>query len=246
MRNFRLLLAYDGSRYRGWQRLGDSEQTIQGKLENVVSRMVNEPVEVIGSGRTDAGAHAIGQVANFHCETELTTAEIRSYLQHYLPEDIGVLKVEEVDSRFHSRYGAISKTYQYRIWNSDLPCVFQRKYVWVVEEPLCVEAMNQAAQAFVGTHDFKAFCSNKRFKKSTVRTIETFSVERVEDEIVFSVTGDGFLYNMVRIMVGTLVAVGRGDLRREQIPEIFDSQVREQAGETVPAKGLCLMEVCYP
>lgn len=246
MRNFRLLLAYDGSRYRGWQRLGDSEQTIQGKLENVVSRMVNEPVEVIGSGRTDAGAHAIGQVANFHCETELTTAEIRSYLQHYLPEDIGVLKVEEVDSRFHSRYGAISKTYQYRIWNSDLPCVFQRKYVWVVEEPLCVESMNQAAQAFVGTHDFKAFCSNKRFKKSTVRTIETFSVERVEDEIVFSVTGDGFLYNMVRIMVGTLVAVGRGDLRREQIPEIFDSQVREQAGETVPAKGLCLMEVCYP
>lgn len=246
MRNFRLLLAYDGSRYRGWQRLGDSEQTIQGKLENVVSRMVNEPVEVIGSGRTDAGAHAIGQVANFHCETELTTAEIRSYLQHYLPEDIGVLKVEEVDSRFHSRYGAISKTYQYRIWNSDLPCVFQRKYVWVVEEPLCVEAMNQAAQAFVGTHDFKAFCSNKRFKKSTVRTIETFSVERVEDEIVFSVTGDGFLYNMVRIMVGTLVAVGRGDLRREQIPEIFDSQAREQAGETVPAKGLCLMEVCYP
>ena len=246
MRNFRLLLAYDGSRYRGWQRLGDSDQTIQGKLENVVSRMVNAPVEVIGSGRTDAGAHAIGQVANFYCETELTTAEIQSYLRHYLPEDIGVLKVEEVDPRFHSRYGAISKTYQYRIWNSDLPCVFQRKYVWVVEEPLCVEAMNQAAQEFIGTHDFKAFCSNKRFKKSTVRTIETFSVERVKNEIVFSVAGDGFLYNMVRIMVGTLVAVGRGDLQQKQIPEIFDSQVREKAGETVPAKGLCLMEVCYP
>lgn len=245
MRNFRLLLAYDGSRYRGWQRLGDSDQTIQGKLESVVSRMVNAPVEVIGSGRTDAGAHAKGQVANFHCETTMTASEVQSYLRHYLPEDIGVLTVEDVEDRFHSRYGAVSKTYQYRIWNSDVPCVFERKYVWVVEQPLCVEAMNKAAQEFVGIHDFKAFCSNKRFKKSTVRTIETFSVERVENEVVFTVTGDGFLYNMVRIMIGTLVAVGRGEMQQKQIPEILENKVREQAGETVPAKGLCLMEVRY-
>lgn len=245
MRNFRLILAYDGTRYRGWQRLGDSEQTIQGKLEQVISRMVQAPVEVIGSGRTDAGAHAMGQVANFHCDTTMTVSEIAAYLRHYLPEDIGVLHVDEVGERFHSRYGASSKTYQYRIWNSEVPCVFQRKYVWVMDQPLCAEAMHLAAQEFVGTHDFRAFCSNKRYKKSTIRTITSFSVHRVEHELVFTVTGDGFLYNMVRIMIGTLVAVGRGELNQKQIPEIMNSQLRERAGETVPAKGLCLMEVCY-
>lgn len=245
MRNFKLLLTYDGSRYRGWQRLGDSDNTIQGKLEQVLSRMVGQPVEVIGSGRTDAGAHALGQTANFHCRTEKNCREILDYLRQYLPEDIGVVSVEEADNRFHSRYNAVEKTYCYRIWNSDLPCVFERKYVWTLAEPLDVETMAEAAQVFVGTHDFLAFCSNKHFKKSSVRTIHRFTVERVGPEIRFTVTGDGFLYNMVRILVGTLLAVSRGDLTKERLPRILESRVRENAGETVPARGLCLMEVRY-
>lgn len=245
MRNFKLLLAYDGSRYRGWQRLADSDSTIQGKLEAVLSRMVGKTVEVIGSGRTDAGAHAQGQTANFHCETAMSPAEIKAYLRQYLPEDIGVIDVEEVDARFHSRYNAVRKTYCYRIWNDDRPCVFERKFVWQVEDVLNLPTMQEAATAFLGTHDFLAFCSNKHFKKSSIRTINRFSVERIGPEIRFHVTGDGFLYNMVRIMVGTLVSIGRGERDESDIPAIFKSRVRENAGETAPAKGLCLVEVKY-
>lgn len=245
MRNIKLLLAYDGSRYKGWQRLGDCDQTIQGKLEQVLSRMTGQQVEVTGSGRTDAGAHAAGQVANFHTDCALSCAEICAYLRHYLPEDIGVLSVEEADSRFHSRLNAVKKTYLYRIWNSEAPCVFDRKYVWRMEEPLDLNAMQGAAAKFVGTHDFLGFCSNKHFKKSSVRTIYEFQVFRQGPELRFLVTGDGFLYNMVRIMVGTLLAVGRGQMKVEEIDTIFERRVRELAGETVPAKGLCLMEVQY-
>ena len=245
MRNFKMVLAYDGSRYRGWQRLGDSDSTIQGKLESVLSRMADAPVEVIGSGRTDAGAHAMGQTANFHCRTDRSCEEILSYLRQYLPEDIGVVSLEEVDERFHSRFHATEKTYCYRIWNSELPCVFERKYVWTMTDQVDVDAMEEAAQIFLGSHDFLAFCSNKHFKKSSVRTIHRFSVQRIGEEIRFTVTGDGFLYNMVRILVGTLLAVGRGELTKDQLPAILDSRVRENAGETVPARGLCLMEVRY-
>lgn len=243
--NIRLLLSYDGSRYRGWQRLGNSDMTIQGKLESVLSKMVSAPVEVIGSGRTDAGAHAEGQVANFHCATDMSCAQIRDYLRRYLPEDIGVISVSEADERFHSRYNAMEKTYRYRIWNSDLPCVFERKYVWQIDEPLDIPAMKSAALEFLGQHDFLGFCSNKHFKKTSVRTIKSFLVERSGPEIVFTVTGDGFLYNMVRIMVGTLVAIGSGEMASNDIHAIFESKVREHAGVTAPAKGLCLMEVKY-
>jgi len=245
MRNFKMVLAYDGSRYRGWQRLGDSDSTIQGKLEAVLSRMADAPVEVIGSGRTDAGAHALGQTANFHCRTDRSCREILAYLRQYLPEDIGVVSLEEVDARFHSRFHATEKTYCYRIWNSEQPCVFERKYVWQMTDPLDVNAMEDAAQVFLGSHDFLAFCSNKHFKKSSIRTIHRFTVQRVGEEIRFTVTGDGFLYNMVRILVGTLLDVGRGERTKEQLPEILAGRVRENAGETVPARGLCLMEVRY-
>lgn len=246
MRNFKLLLAYDGSRYQGWQRLGNTANTIQGKLEAVLSRMVGAPVEIIGSGRTDAGAHAMGQTANFHADISMSEDEICAYLRHYLPDDIGVLSVTEVDERFHSRFHALRKTYVYRIWNSEAPCVFDRKYVWVMPEQLNLPAMEQAAAILTGTHDFRAFCSNKQFKKSTVRTVEQISIRRIGEELRFTVTGDGFLYNMVRILVGTLLAVGRGSICPEAVAEILASQNREMAGETVPSKGLCLMEVRYP
>lgn len=245
MRNLKLLLCYDGTRYRGWQRLGDSDNTIQGKLEAVLTRMVGHPVEVIGSGRTDAGAHALGQMANFHCQTAMNCREIRAYLRQYLPEDIGVISVEEVPERFHSRYCAIEKTYRYRVWNSELPCVFERRFVYEVEEPLDVAAMQEAAQVFLGAHDFSAFCSNKRFKKSAVRSISRFVVERQGPEVVFTVTGDGFLYNMVRILVGTLLDVGMGVRSTQSLPEVLEGRIRENAGPTVPARGLCLMEVRY-
>lgn len=246
MRNFKLLLCYDGTRYRGWQRLGNTDATIQGKLETVLSRMAEHPVEVIGSGRTDAGVHALGQVANFHCRTDRTCQQILEYLRQYLPEDIGVISVDEVPERFHSRYQAVEKTYRYRVWNSPLPCVFERRMVCVVTEPLDVEAMARGAELFLGSHDFMAFCANKHFKKSAVRTILRFSVERQGPEIVFTVTGDGFLYHMVRIMVGTLLEIGKGQRTKEDILAIMASRMRENAGMTVPAQGLCLMEVQYP
>lgn len=245
MRNFRLLLAYDGSRYQGWQRLGDSDQTVQGKLEAVLTRMAGQPVAVCGSGRTDAGAHAAGQVANFHADTSLSCEAVCAYLRRYLPEDIGVLSVTEAGPRFHSRLNAVSKTYLYRIWNSEQPCIFERKYVWQMADPLDLPAMEAAASQLLGTHDFMAFCANKHMKKSTVRTIYALKIRRQGPELQFQVTGDGFLYNMVRILVGTLVAVGRGDLHPSDMDAILESRVRAQAGETVPAKGLCLMEVQY-
>ncbi len=245
MRNFKLLLAYDGSRYSGWQRLGHTGNTIQGKLEAVLSRMTGTQIEVIGSGRTDAGVHAAGQTANFHADTEKTPAEILNYLQQYLPEDIGVLSVEEVDAKFHSRFHVISKTYVYRIWTSEQPCVFERKYVWPERSQFDLCAMKKASEYFVGSHDFMALCSNKHLKKSSVRHIFSLDIEQTDQELRFTVTGDGFLYNMVRIMVGTLLAVGRGELMSSDIPRILESRNRENAGPTVPARGLCLMEVQY-
>lgn len=245
MQNYRLLLMYDGSRYKGWQRLGNTENTIQGKLEQVLSRMCGHNVELIGSGRTDAGAHAMGQVANFHGQTDLSPEEVCRYLRGCLPEDIGVRSVDIADPRFHSRYHAKEKTYCYRIWNSETPCVFERRYVWIMAEKLDIAAMNRAAEFFLGTHDFMSFCSNKNSKKSTVRTIYRLSVQKSGCEIRIKVTGDGFLYNMVRIMVGTLVCVGKGEKIPEEIPDIIRGRQRVLAGETAPAKGLCLEEVRY-
>lgn len=245
MRNFRILVSYDGTRYKGWQRLGNSGDTIQGKLETVLSRMLECPVEVSGSGRTDAGAHAAGQVASFRADTALSCREMESYLRRYLPEDIGVLEVTEAPPRFHARLSATGKTYVYRVWNSSRPNVFERRYVYQMPEPLDFAAMERAAADLLGTHDFLAFCSNKHFKKSPVRTITELKIQRIGEEVRFTVTGDGFLYNMVRILVGTLLEVGLHRREADCIPEILASRRRENAGETAPARGLCLMEVYY-
>ena len=244
MRNIRIDLCYDGTRYRGWQRLAHSDQTIQGKLEQALSRILNEPIEVIGSGRTDAGTHALMQVANFHCNSNMSCEEILAQLRRYLPEDIGIYSVRNVSLRFHARLNAKTKTYRYRIWNSDAPCVFDRKYVLIDDRPVDVELMNKAAQLFVGEHDFSAFCANKNMKKSTVRYIQSFSVEKTENEICFTVTGNGFLHHMVRILVGTLLEVGRYERNMDQLPGLFGA-AREQSGELVGSVGLCLMEVNY-
>lgn len=245
VKNFKMLLSYDGSRYKGWQRLGNGENTIQAKLEAVLSKMVEQPVEVTGSGRTDAGVHAQGQVANFHADTEMTCEDILQYLRRYLPEDIGVVSVEEADPRFHSRLNAVTKVYRYRVWRSEEPCVFQRKYVWTMTEPLDLAAMNEAARLLEGTHDFRSFCSNKHMKKSSVRRLDSIEIREQGKELWLTFCGNGFLYHMVRILVGTLLAVGQGELQPRQMSEILEQKNREAAGVTVPAKGLCLMEVSY-
>ena len=244
MRNLRLDICYDGTRYRGWQRLGGEENTIQGKLETALSRILGEPIEISGSGRTDAGVHAEGQVANFHCESTMPTEEILEQLRRYLPEDIGIYSCKECSERFHARLNAVGKTYRYRIWNSDKPCVFQRRFVAVMPEKMDLEAMRKAAAYLLGQHDFSAFCGNPRFKKSTVRTVHSIEIIPVGEEIRITVTGKGFLHNMVRIMAGTLIEVGRGERRADSIPALFGGK-RADAGFLVPPQGLCLMEVEY-
>lgn len=244
MRNIRLHICYDGTRYKGWQRLSGVDNTIQGKLEQTLSRILGEEIEISGSGRTDAGAHAMGQVANFHCESQMSCQEILSQLRRYLPDDIGIESCQEASPRFHARLNCISKTYQYRIWNSERPCVFQRRYVYVMPDVLDVQKMQQAAEYFLGEHDFSAFCANKKMKKSTVRCIESVTITREGEELILTFTGDGFLYNMVRIMVGTLIEVGQNIRKADSVPLLFGGK-REDAGYLVPAQGLCLMEVNY-
>ncbi len=244
MRNLRLEICYDGTRYRGWQRLAGVENTIQGKLEQTLSRILGEPIEISGSGRTDAGAHALGQVANFHCHSQMPADEILQQLRRYLPEDIGIYSCREASERFHARLNAKTKTYRYRVWNSDVPCVFDRRFVAVIHEKLDVAAMEKAAEYLLGQHDFSAFCAAKSKKKSTVRRIDAISITRVGEELRFDVTGNGFLYNMVRILVGTLVEVGMGQRDADSVPALFGA-ARGEAGMLMIPQGLCLMEVTY-
>ena len=244
MRNIRLDICYDGTRYRGWQRLPGVDNTIQGKMEQTLSRILDEQIQISGSGRTDAGTHAQGQVANFHCENTMPCGQILAELRRYLPEDIGIYSCTEAAQRFHARLNARVKTYRYRIWNSEVPCVFQRRFVTVLPEQLDMDAMEQAAQRMIGEHDFSAFCSVKSKTKSTIRRVDSIDIRRVGDEIQMDFTGNGFLYNMVRIMAGTLVEVGLHQRECSSIPELFGAK-RAQAGMLMPAQGLCLMEVKY-
>ncbi len=243
MRNLRLDLCYEGTRYRGWQRLSGTENTIQTKMEQTLSRILGEPITVSASGRTDAGTHAKRQVVNFHCNSTMSCEEILSQLRRYLPEDIGIYSCKNVSERFHARLNAKTKTYAYRVWNSSQPCVFDRKFVYIHPRGIDVGAMRQAAEYFLGEHDFGAFCANKG-NKSTIRYIHSLNIDRLDNEIVFTITGNGFLHHMVRIIVGTLLEVGRGERTAHSIPGLFGGS-RSQTGELIPACGLCLMEVTY-
>lgn len=244
MRNLRLDICYDGSRYRGWQRLADNDNTIQAKLEQTLSRILNEKIEISGSGRTDAGVHALHQIANFHCESTMSESEILDNLRRYLPEDIGIYSCKEAAPRFHARLNAKRKTYCYRIWNSPEPCVFERKLLAVFPENLDLAAMRRASEVLLGEHDFSAFCTRAKSKKNTVRTLYAINIQKTGNEIRIQITGDGFLYNMMRILVGTLIEVGRGDRTAESIESLFQLK-RQNAGFLVPAQGLYLMEVEY-
>lgn len=244
MKNYKLLVAYDGSRYYGWQRQ-PGQSTIQGKLESVLSLMCGRETEVIGAGRTDGGVHAEGMAANVNLETELSPEGIRDYLNRYLPDDIAVLEVREASPRFHARYNAIGKTYRYTCFDGSVKPVFDRKYYTRLEEEPDVERMRQAAVVLCGEHDFKNFCVNPRMKKSTVRRVDDITIERDGGYIRFTVRGSGFLQNMVRIMVGTLLEVGYGRMTAEQVKAALENPERQKAGPTAPAQGLCLVKVDY-
>lgn len=244
--NYKLTIQYDGTRYDGWQRQGNTDNTLQGRLEGVLSRMVGKPVEIQGAGRTDAGVHARGQVASVHLPEEYTPQEVQNYLNRYLPEDVAVVEVVEVGERFHARLSATGKEYRYHIRMGSVPDVFARKYQYRVEEPLDLAAMERAAGYLTGKHDFRSFCGNRRFKKSTVREVFHIGVEVCGSDLTLVYRGDGFLYNMVRILTGTLLEVGLGQRNPESMVGILEAKERTAAGKTAPAQGLVLQEVYYP
>lgn len=269
MKNYKIIISYDGTRYSGWQVQKDVPDTVQGKIENVLTLLFEEPIEISGSGRTDAGVHAYGQVANFHISEDSIQRLMGSYTQKtgfqderlakkptieelihfdlntHLPKDIAILSVTEVDERFHARLSAKKKTYCYRIHTGFVSNVFERKFVYDYPIPLNIDAMREAAEFLLGEHDFKSFCGNRHMKKSTVRTIYSIEIAQKEDEIILSFTGNGFLMNMVRILTGTLIEVGDGRRTPSSMADILEAKNRDAAGYTAPPQGLYLKEVFY-
>ena len=243
--NYKMILSYDGTRFYGWEHQPTTDMTIQGKVESVLSLMVQSEVEVIGCGRTDAGVHAKNMVCNAHFDTQMNTDEIRDYLNRYLPDDICVKEVRIASDRFHSRYNAIGKTYCYTCYIGDVKPVFNRKYVYVLDQKPDIQEMKKAAEYLIGTHDFASFCSNPRMKKSTVRKVDRIEIQKRGDLLTLTFHGSGFLQHMVRILTGTLLEVGFGKRTAESVLELIDAKDRKLAGFTAPAKGLCMMQVDY-
>lgn len=242
--NFSLTLAYDGGRYSGWERK-PGRATIQGKLEAALSRLTEQEVTVIGAGRTDAGVHAQGMVANVHLHTDLTPDALRTALNRCLPADIAVREVRLASERFHARYNATGKTYCYTCYCGGAKPVFRRDYVYTLEEQPDLDQMRRAAALLTGEHDFQSFCGNPRMKKSTVRRVDEISIAQRSGYLTFTLHGNGFLQHMVRILVGTLLEVGWGRRAPEAMPALLDARSRAMAGFTAPAQGLCLIKVDY-
>lgn len=251
MKNFKMIISYDGTRYLGWEHQPGTDMTIQGKLESVLTRMTDaapdRKITVIGAGRTDAGVHARAMTANVLLDTAMSAEEIQRYLNRYLPDDISVSEVKQCADRFHSRFKATGKTYRYTLWYSDegVKPVFDRKYVYVLDEKPDTDAMREAAQHLAGMHDYKSFCGNSHMKKSTVRVIDTINIEESGNYIRIYFHGNGFLQNMVRILTGTLLEAGYHRLRPEDMDRILEAKDRKKAGPTAPACGLTMMKVDY-
>lgn len=249
MKNYKMVVSYDGTRYFGWEHQPDTEMTIQGKLETVLNQMVQMPegesVTVIGAGRTDAGVHARAMTCNVLLDTDLSEEEIQAYMNRYLPDDISVNSVRIAADRFHSRFKAVGKTYRYTCWYGPSKPVFDRRYVTVLDRAPDVERMREAAEYLTGMHDYKSFCGNPRMKKSTIRVVDVIRIEESGSYIRFYYHGNGFLQNMVRIMTGTLLEVGFGKREPEDVAAIMEAGDRKMAGYTAPAQGLCLMKVDY-
>ncbi|WP_100488740.1 tRNA pseudouridine(38-40) synthase TruA [Sporolactobacillus pectinivorans] len=243
--NYKLIIQYDGGRYKGWQRLGNNENTIQGKIEHVLSELEGGKVEIIGSSRTDAGVHALAQIANVKLKKNLAESEVKSYLNRYLPQDISVSEVMLVPERFHARYNAKGKTYLYKIWNKEYTHPFMRKYSMHVEKELDIDRMKKACQYFIGEHDFTSYSNAKSKKKTSVRKVYAMDIEKNTGFIQIRVSGNGFLYNMVRKIVGTLIEVGLNEIDAENIPGILNSKERNQTGRMADACGLYLEKIDF-
>lgn len=244
MRNIKLVIEYDGTNYFGWQKQND-KPTIQGKVEEAIRNLTKEDNELIGCSRTDAGVHAASFIACFKTDSTVPSERFREALNYRLPDDIVILKSEEVDEAFHPRYNAKGKTYEYTIYNNLVPSALNRTFAYHYKYPLNIDAMKEACQYFIGTHDFIALRSEGSSVKTTVRTIYDLKIQTDGKFIKISVSGDGFLYNMVRIIVGTLINVGRGKNKPSDIEKIISNKDRKAAGDCVPAKGLKLKEVYY-
>lgn len=245
MQNFKIIIEYDGSAYHGWQRQA-TDRTIQGEIENALMTMTGNKVTVIGSGRTDAGVHAYGQVANFRCNTSLGAEVFQNGLNGLLPEDIVIKSCEPVPEKFHARYEVKSKTYHYRILNRRLPSAIFRQYAWHIRKKLDLNVMQEVLRCIIGSHDFKAFEGSGSPRATTVRCIINADFEETGDDyMVLKIEGDGFLKFMIRNIVGTLVDVGLDKITPDDFKRILDSKDRNLAGITAPAHGLFLIEVKY-
>lgn len=246
MKRVMLTVAYDGTSYHGWQ-IQPNEETVEGVLNRCLSALLGEKIEVTGASRTDAGVHAMGNVAVFDTESLIPADKISYALNRSLPEDIRIQKSQEVDRDFHPRHCPSHKTYEYRIYCAPFPMPIKRFYSYFTYVPLDVRLMSQGAQYLTGTHDFKSFCSVQTQAETTVRQIDSIEIleSRTGEDIVIRVTGRGFLYNMVRIIAGTLMEVGRGHISPEEVETILAAKDRQAAGPTAPACGLTLVKIEY-
>ncbi|HCJ42152.1 tRNA pseudouridine(38-40) synthase TruA [uncultured Ruminococcus sp.] len=244
MRNFKVTLAYDGSGYHGWQRQSNA-LAVQEVVENAIFKLTGENVVVQGCSRTDAGVHARMYVMSMALESTITPRGIQLGLNSWLPDDISIIGCEECDAGFHARYHCKGKEYEYIVHNSRIKDPFLKNTAFRNTYPIDEVLLDKAAKDFVGEHDFKAFCSTACDKEITVRTIYRFDVRREGELVIFTVAGNGFLYNMVRIMVGTLLFINEGKIAADAIPRIIQSRDRTKAGKTVPPQGLYLNKVYY-
>lgn len=241
MKRVKLVVAYDGTAYHGWQ-IQPGAPTIEGELNKALSELLQEEIQVIGASRTDSGVHAFCNVAVFDTNARIPAEKISYALNQRLPEDIRVQESAEVEADFHPRHCSSRKTYEYRILNRPFSLPTKRLYAHFTYVPLNVEKMQQGAAYLVGEHDFKSFCSVNTAVETTVRTIYELTVEKEQDEIIIRVCGNGFLYNMVRIIAGTLMEAGRGNIEPGQIKEMLEAKDRQAAGPTAPANGLTLVK----
>jgi tRNA pseudouridine38-40 synthase len=241
----KMILEYDGSRYKGWQKQTEDVRTLQGKLEAIIKDMLGEEVQLVGCGRTDAGVHALNYTANFHTSSNMDADSMLKYLNDNLPDDIAVKSVKDASERFHARYNILSKTYLYRINNNGAKNVFERNYEYRIEEKLNLEKMRNCADIIVGAHDFQSFTTLKSKTKSTVRTINFINIFDKGNIIEIEINGNGFLWNMVRIILGTLIEAGKGKLKPQDVENILNAKKRADAGPMVPAKALFLKDVEY-
>lgn len=244
MRNIKLIIEYDGKKFGGWQKQ-PNKLNIQGEIEKAIEEITGEAVELNASGRTDAGVHSLGQTANFKTNSEIDISKMAIAINSKLKQSIRIIKAEEVDEKFHARYSCKGKKYKYVINNSKYGSAIYRDLEYHMPIKLNVEAMQKGVKYFEGEHDFKSFKASGTSSKSSVRTIYSAKVIEDGERIIVELEGNGFLYNMVRIISGTIVDVGLGKIKPEEIPEIIESKDRTRAGKTLPPQGLYLVEVYY-